>query len=296
LQVAAGLDHTCVLLAQGTVRCWGSAYFGQLGYGMGDPGICEGEPCNTYDIGDNEARGAGGDIDVGGAVVQIAAAGYYTCAVLSDGTMRCWGALGHFDGAFSDVIGSTIDQTPAQGTTVDVGGDVTQVSLGLFHGCVLLSSGSVRCFGLGDFPSTGQLGYANGSDVGDDETPASAGDVDIGGKVMQIAAGWDHTCALLEAGNVRCWGAGDAGQLGYGNTLSIGDNETPASAGDVDVGGKVIQISAGFKDTCALLEVGTVRCWGEGADVVGAGWLGYGNTDTIGDNETPASAGDVQVF
>ena len=166
--------------------------------------------------------------------------------------------------------------------------DVVQVSAGSSHTCALLNTGKVRCWGSG---SNGRLGYGNPSDIGDDETPASAGDVDVGRKVSQISTGVYHTCALLDTGSVRCWGTGDNGRLGFGNTNAICDNETPASAGDVDVGGIVTQISAGREHTCALLDTGRVRCWGSGSD----GRLGYGNTDDIGDNETPASVGDVDV-
>ncbi|MEI9935803.1 MAG: hypothetical protein WDO69_01135 [Pseudomonadota bacterium] len=105
---------------------------------------------------------------------------------------------------------------------------------------------------------------------------------------MQVSAG-NATCALLESGNVRCWGFGFFGSLGYGNTNDVGDDETPASVGDVNIGAPVAQIATG-QNTCALLTNGNVRCWGR-AD---AG-LGYMNQETIGDNETPASAGDVNV-
>ena len=123
------------------------------------------------------------------------------------------------------------------------------------------------------------------------EFPVQASDADVQAGVTQIAAGFDHTCALLDTGAVRCWGFGAEGRLGYGDTLNIGENETPASTGDVDVGGTVVQIAAGGYHTCALLDTGAVRCWGRGIN----GQLGYGNTDDIGDNETPASAGNVEV-
>lgn len=84
----------------------------------------------------------------------------------------------------------------------------------------------------------------------------------LGGKAVRIAAGTSHTCAVLESGAVRCWGDGDWGKLGYGNGNSIGDDEVPASAGDVQVGGRVVQISAGGSHTCAVLSTGTVKCWG----------------------------------
>ena len=72
-----------------------------------------------------------------------------------------------------------------------------------------------------------------------------------------------HTCALLDNGRVRCWGNGYWGQLGYGNTNDIGDDEAPASAGDVDVGGVAVQLAVGYSHTCVLLETNRVRCWGE---------------------------------
>ena len=115
--------------------------------------------------------------------------------------------------------------------------------------------------------------------------------MNVGGTVTQIAAGGARTCALLTTGNVRCWGEGFAGSLGYGNTNDIGDNETPASVGDVNIGATATQIAASMFHTCALLSTGSVRCWGHGT----AGRLGYGNEDDVGDNETPASAGDVDI-
>src|SRR5207245_503671 len=105
-----------------------------------------------------------------------------------------------------------------------------------------------------------------------------------------------HACARLDTGGVRCWGYGFVGQLGYASTANVGDNETPASMGDVPLGGKAVEIEAALKleresHTCARLDTGALRCWGYGA----LGELGYVGTANIGDNETPASAGDVVV-
>jgi alpha-tubulin suppressor-like RCC1 family protein len=130
--------------------------------------------------------------------------------------------------------------------------------------------------------------------VGDHQqrTIQNAGDVQVGGAVEQIAVGNAHTCAVLVGGTVRCWGRGQYGRLGYGDELDVGDNEHPYEAGDVEVGGTVVQVECGNFHTCARLADGAVRCWGGGD----WGKLGYGNTDAIGDNETPESAGDVPVF
>jgi cysteine-rich repeat protein len=164
---------------------------------------------------------------------------------------------------------------------------VVQLSVGAWSTCALLDTGAVRCWGLNDF---GQLGYGHTQTIGDDEHPWTAGDVPLGGIAVEVGLGHRHACARLEGGTVRCWGANNEGQLGYGHTETIGDNETPADAGDVDVGGPVVQLAVGYIRTCALLESGAVRCWGSGNQA-----LGYPHTETIGDDETPADAGDIDL-
>ena len=271
--IVAGEAYTCAVLDTGAARCWGSGGFSNLGYG------------NTNDIGDDETPASAGDVNVGSTVAQIAAGTFHTCALLNAGTVRCWGAGGL--GRLGSGNNASILNAALAGD-VDVGGTVTQITAGKHHTCALLDTGAVRCWGYG---LGGRLGYGNTNDIGDNETPATAGDVTVGGTVTQIVAGEEHTCALLDTGAVRCWGLGANGRLGYGNTNNIGDNETPASAADVDVGGTVVQIDAGVFHTCAVLDTGAVRCWGAG----GTGRLGYGNSVTIGDDETPATAGDVDV-
>jgi alpha-tubulin suppressor-like RCC1 family protein len=177
-------------------------------------------------------------------------------------------------------------------------GGALEIAAGLFHRCVLLQDGKVRCWGDN---SQGALGYGKNDSESNGYQPNVPGvpDVPVGGPVKQIVAGERHTCALLEGGKVRCWGMGETilgqvrltgnGRLGYGNTEQIGDDETPEAAGDVDVGGEVLELAAGYEHTCALLAGDAVRCWGSND----SGQLGYGHTEDIGDDETPASAGDV---
>jgi hypothetical protein len=152
----------------------------------------------------------------------------------------------------------------------------------------------VRCWGIG-----GTLGYEEDQDIGDDETPASVGDVNVGGPVAELAAAGYARCARLVGGSVRCWGDGGlpttpTGVLGSGNPESIGDDETPAEAEDVDVGGLVVQLAAGGypKRMCAVLGDGALRCWGQNE----RGALGLGHTDNIGDDETPADVDPVRVL
>jgi alpha-tubulin suppressor-like RCC1 family protein len=274
--LAAGASHTCALLESGAVRCWGSSGSGQLGYG------------NTENVGEVDTPASAGDVEVGGPVKQIVAAGLHTCALLESGAVRCWGSSGSGQLGYGNTETVGDDESPASAGDVDVGGPVKQLAAGGGHTCALLEAGTVRCWGGG---GSGKLGYGNTENVGDADTPASAGDVDVGGIVKQLAAGTSHTCALLEAGTVRCWGSGGFGRLGYADTANVGDDATPADVGDVVVGVAVEQIAAGGNHTCALLEGGTVRCWGNGAD----GRLGYGNTDNVGDTNVPAAVGTVDV-
>ena len=276
-QFVGGQLHTCALLIDdGSVRCWGSGLNGRLGY------------ANTNDIGDDETPASAGNVNVGDTATAITAGQEHTCALIDGGKVRCWGngASGRLGYSNTNDIGD--DETPTTAGDVNVGGTVTAISAGTSHTCALLDTGNVRCWGQG---SVGRLGYANTNDIGDDENPVSAGDVNVGGTVSVIAAGSTHTCALLTTGNVRCWGQSSSGQLGYANTNIIGDDETPASAGDVNIGGTAIAIGVAGNHTCALLDIGNVRCWGQGT----SGKLGYANTTTIGDNETPASAGDLNL-
>jgi len=74
--------------------------------------------------------------------------------------------------------------------------------------------------------------------------------------VSAVTAGTVHMCALLTTGKVRCWGRSESGELGYGNKDTVGDDETPASVGDVDVGGPAQQIAVSSAHTCALLDDG----------------------------------------
>ena len=173
------------------------------------------------------------------------------------------------------------------GTLFLLGCETPPVVAGGRQSCAV-RDGRVRCWGGGEY---GLPGYGNTNNIGDNEAPASAGNVNVGGPVIQLATGYRHTCVLLGTGSVRCWGDGHYGQLGYGNTRSIGDNEVPASAGNVDIGDIAIHLFAGGLHSCALLDTGTIRCWGYGD----SGRLGYGNMDIIGDDEAPASAGNVAV-
>ncbi len=306
--------HSCVILEDGRLRCWGGNARGQLGYGHKNP------------IGDNETPAFAGDLNLADKALQVTVGAGHTCTLLETGNVYCWGwnESGQLGYGHTDDIGD--DEIPARVDNVDVGSLVTQIAAGSSHTCALLEGGQVHCWGENN---RGQLGYGHTETIGDDETPASADNVNFDstviqivagsyhtcvllegsqvvrcrgtshgsrldfapGTVTQIAAGYSHTCALLEDGQVHCWGVNDRGQLGYGPTEIIFGDETLTGIGGVDLGSRVTQIAAGPSHTCALLEGGRLRCWGAND----RGQLGYGHTDDIGDNETLTGVGDVNL-
>src|SRR5262245_46354230 len=296
--IDAGGEHTCAVLADGTVRCWGLNTVGQLGYGNSS------DPLKQR-IGDSETPASAGAVDFGGPrAIAVSAGDFHSCAILDDLGVRCWGLNTHGQlgyglggGVYDELLAIGDDETPAAFANVDLGAGRTAkaISAGGAHTCAILDNDKVRCWGWG---ASGQLGYANENDVGFSDTPASAGYVDLGnGRTAKaIAAGGVHTCAILDNDKVRCWGSGADGRLGYGNTNDIGDDETPASAGYVDLGSGGMTakaLAAGGEHTCVILSNDKVRCWGRGF----YGALGYGNTDNIGDDEVPntATVGHVDI-
>jgi alpha-tubulin suppressor-like RCC1 family protein len=167
-QLSAGDYHTCALLETGNVRCWGYNWHGQLGYG------------HTAQVGDNETPASAGDIAVGDTVLQIIASmgdeqhgRSHTCALLSTGGVKCWGYNGQGQLGYGNTAGLNQPST----STVDLGGaSAYTLSAGGFHTCALLSTGKARCWG---YNGHGQLGYANTTQIGDNELPSAAGDIQV---------------------------------------------------------------------------------------------------------------------
>ncbi len=327
LAIAAGGAHTCAIRDDHRVVCWGYGFYGQLGY---DDASSVGDGGTTFTgYPPNQSVASVGPVNLGPGRTAVAiSAGYeHTCAILDDGKVRCWGngfngRLGYGnvgnvgDGCGPPPQGSSMpppcpdstaspprvfDPSVASVGPVDLGGGhkAKAISAGRVHTCAIRDDGNVVCWGYG---GDGRLGYGNSTGVGDggsgDPSVASAGTVDLGPghTAKAISAGETHTCAILDDGTVRCWGYGANGQLGYGNTNNVGDglpgDPSVASAGPVDVGGHTaVAISAGNAHTCALLDNGSVRCWGLGA----YGQLGYCNTSNIGDtpSDAPGTAGPV---
>jgi cysteine-rich repeat protein len=206
-------------------------------------------------------------------VLQLAAGGAHSCALIEGGLVRCWG-----DDTFGQLGRGPVSVAVSSLSNVLVGGPVVQLASGEHHTCALLGTGAVRCWGRNQY---GQLGYGHEGTIGDDEFPASAGDVPLGGqKAIFVAAGGKHSCAILEGGAVVCWGDNREGELGLGHKQDIGDEAGEMPPAPVPLGGAAVELALGADHGCARREGGAVVCWGDNS----FGELGLGHKRDIGDD------------
>ena len=282
--ISAGNDHTCALLDDATVKCWGYNGGGQLGLGNTAPrGDGPGE------MGDNLPPV---DLGTGRTANAISAGDGYTCALLDNATVKCWGA--NNNGQLG--LGNTAPRGDGPGEMGDnlppvdlgTGRTATAIAAGGFHTCALLDNATVKCWG---YNSSGELGLEgtttrgdSGGEMGNSLPAVSLGN---GRTATAVVAGTFHTCALLDDATVKCWGYNASGRLGLGDTNNRGDSPNPGHqmgnnlpAVDLGTGRTATAVTAGDTHTCALLDNATVKCWGFN----NSGQLGLGSTISKGDN------------
>jgi alpha-tubulin suppressor-like RCC1 family protein len=219
------------------------------------------------------------------------------CAVVSDGSVRCWGGLQE------SVFGKQSSRTPV--AVPDVAEATAVVAGASGYACALIVDGSVTCWGggprQGDRPGiqptpvpeiTGAIALSGSESLGPDLCALLAdGTVtcwshaaaptplpEIEG-VVSFAHSLSHACAALDDGSVRCWGRNQTGQLGNGTAE---DSDSPVTVEGLS-GATAVAVGAldsTIGQSCALLDDGTARCWGSNF----RGQLGDGTT---ADSSTP---------
>ena len=194
IQIALGAYHTCAVLRDGTAKCWGYNNKWQLGASTTQTCGTVYTPCSSTPV----------KVSVLTNVVQISLGGRHTCAVLSNGTAKCWGWNKY--GQLGNGTTSTPRLTPV---AVDGLTNAIQIALGGRHTCAVLSNGTAKCWG---FNGEGQLGDGTRTQR---NTPVTVSGLT---NAVQIALGEEHTCAVLRDGTAKCWGDGNSGQLGDGST------------------------------------------------------------------------------
>jgi alpha-tubulin suppressor-like RCC1 family protein len=186
--------HSCAVLQDGAMRCWGDNVAGQLGDGSRTTAIT---PVTVTGI---------------TTAVAVSSGDFHTCALLRDGTVSCWGL--NYSGQLGD--GTGLDSN----TPVMVRGISTAaaVSAGVIHTCAVLQDGTARCWGNN---SAGQDGDGTTTDA---FTPVSVSNITTA--TGAVAAGNNDSCVLLRGGLVKCWGMNTYGELGNGTTA---DAHTPTT-------------------------------------------------------------------
>ena len=293
--VSCGYEHCCAALDDGSVKCWGTENDSNLKLGSGMLGMVSdlGLDIRTYvarsqlPVDDPEYVGDPWlpvAFPAGSFATHVAVGAHHSCAILADGAeVRCWGEndVGQLGLGHTTYVGHPSDVEAAP--PVDLGRDrstgaplrVSKLALGSYHSCALLTDGGIKCWGNG---GSGRLGY--GEDINRGDGSGAMGDrlprVNLGRAAVDIAVGYEHSCALLDDHTVKCWGSNYNGQLGVGDTSNRG--ESPSDMGDalptVDFGGRTAyRIMAGSQRriSCALLRGSDcdacrdeMVCWGDG--------------------------------
>jgi len=239
--IVGGSYHTCALVSDGGVLCWGANGYGQLGDG-------------TKTMRSTPAPVSG--LDSG--MAAVAAGGNHNCALTASGGAVCWGS-----NSTGQLGGGTTTDSPVPIAALGLESGVTTLALGSSHTCALTGAGGVWCWGYNGY---GQLG--DGTTTWR-YSPVAVPELQSG--AIAIAAGQNHTCAATSSGRVWCWGSNQYGQLG--------DVTTTRRYSPVPVQGLVQRVTAlvaGGQHTCALTDAAAALCWGWD----GYGQLGL-NTVTI---------------
>ena len=296
--------NACAILDNHRLKCWGRASEGTLGLGdtiergalanqMGDslPSIDLGTGRTAVAVASGESRGS---------------AWTTTCAILDNAQLKCWGTNTNGELGLGDSIsrGTSPGQMGDSLPPIDLGTGrtVRQVAPASLHTCALLDNNRVKCWGSNNNADcindnslcAGQLGLGDrltrGKAAGQMGDNLPYVDLGTGRTVTFLAAGERQTCAILDNGDLKCWGANARGELGLGDTTTRGTD--PTQMGDalpaVNLGTnrRARQVAMGTYHTCALLDDGTVKCWGNND----SGQLGLGDTNARGDN--PNEMGD----
>jgi cysteine-rich repeat protein len=285
--ISLGNETSCALGYNAGIKCWGYGAVGSLGNGKRD------------NVGDapGELGMALAPIDLeGDPNVFAVAVGMWHACMATLGGVRCWGynADGELGLGDTDNRGDDPGEMGSALPFVDLGTNFfpTGIAAGYFSTCAVSTYATLKCWGanyqgqlgLGDTQYRGNLSGQMGNAL-----PV----VDLGTNVMvkDVTVGATHACALVNSGQIKCWGDNRRGELGLGDTVTRGDG--PGEMGDalpfvnLGTGEVAVKVVAGGNRTCAELERHAVKCWGDNS----SGELGL--EDLVARGTAPDQMGDA---
>jgi alpha-tubulin suppressor-like RCC1 family protein len=226
-QVKASRQHTCAVLSTGEIKCWGRNYNGMLGDGTTtDSNI----PVPVTGISNAVSVEVFDTTGVPGS--------YYSCAVLSDGTVKCWGRI---------YLTLTATSGPVNITGF---ADVKKLALGFYHVCALLNSGQIKCFGRNNYNQLGDGGTTTAPYTAPSTVSGITTATDISINNTWYNSPYVRTCATLADGTMSCWGPSFDGLTG---------SFTPVAISGIS---NAVGVTQGFYRTCAILSSGALQCFG----------------------------------
>lgn len=237
-QLALGSHHSCALLSDGKVKCWGKNTLGQLGRTT-----------------TNNTDHAPGYVDGITNAVSIASASDQTCIVSKDYELWCWGDLTGLPAEGS--ITNTAQAKKIEIPSYEDSNAIQEVELGFHFGCVRMQkNGVVQCWGNNNW---GQLGRGIASSTPSTPSPVTS----LNLPAVQLSSYGNHTCAVLNGGELKCWGHNLYGQLGREKPAGADYYATPITPVGLVSSDQVKEVQVGFMHTCILLHPGgDVKCWG----------------------------------
>jgi alpha-tubulin suppressor-like RCC1 family protein len=227
VQLASGTDFNCVVNTSGLVQCWGSNRQGQLGINSLLSNFYE--PMTVLDL---------------GTVSQVSCGNTQTCAVLTNGDLRCWG--GNSQG--QQGVGNTTNLLRPGPVILT---RVAEVAPSTSFTCALLINGTVLCWGSDLY---GQLG--DGPSSVNRLVPVF---VRLTAPATRLFARFSQAFAFLETGNIAAWGLNSAGMLGDRTTTN---RFVPIN---LNISGYK-SLAVGSTQTCGIANDGSMRCWGSNTE------------------------------
>lgn len=286
--ISAGVAHTCAIARDASAWCWGDGRSGALGDGsfaiqwrpvrvrgairFADVRAGDGYTCGLSTQGDVFCWGRGYPIPgypetastpvrvpLADRATALAAGRRHTCVVGESGSAWCWGRnVDGETGIGTSGIAASITPVPTRVLSAE---PLAAIAAGLDFTCAATRDGAVYCWGSNVDGVLGADAPERCGDVAPLPCASRPQAVPLAGRVEELSAGYGHVCARTAPGEVWCWGANAAGQVGGGapGPVSVPQHVAVPGAGAASV-------SAGGVHSCAQTVRAGIHCWGGAAE------------------------------